>query len=179
MTASHRCISRLMAYAIVAVTLSQPGVAATLYNFAYHAQNGDVLSGQLTGTLQPDMNTVAIESVPNTAFNGDGVGGLGWLYSFTGGSDPVASLDGTVISWIACDSSDCGSRGDRSAVLGFGLGRLNASLVYGSHFEGYESWRWSLSVAPSDSVPEPNAMGLVGLGGAALAAWRRRQRGSL
>ena len=94
---------------VVAIASVRPAQAGLItYDFSYTLTGGDVFSGTLDGTLQADNNTVVISAITSAAFDGTSFPPLPYLNSFTasqgGVGDPLASLNGSVMDFIACNA---------------------------------------------------------------------------
>jgi hypothetical protein len=159
--------------AAFALLLAIPQAYATLFSFSYTTEQGQVLAGQLDGTLQSDNNTVFVNSILDFAtfngVNGPSLTYVGSAVQYMGlpVGLPTLSLDGTIMDLIAC-SSDCtnGFLFDTSGVFG---NALHISLE--GTFEAYNPVKWSMQAT---AVPAPATAGLLGLALVGLFGMRKK-----
>lgn len=172
-----------MLSAIAAVALAVSAAAShavTTYNFSYVAAGAGTLSGQLTGTLQADNNTVLVSSIVDFAsWNTVAGPSLPFVNTVSGmASSTVApglvTLDGSVMDIIACDSAGCGD-GFLFDTLGtlFGVPVYSSGHSFGARGELYSASSWSLSAA---TVPEPASWALMITGFGLVGSALRRRR---
>ena len=155
---------------------------AASWNFTYVTGVG-VLSGQLTGTLQGDNNTILISSVDAAAFNAVPGPSLPYVYSLTGfslgnlGAAPFTSIDGSVQDFLACLQSNCDAEGfyfDTSQI--FGRPDYTGGISFGQISSLYNQSNWSIVPATTGAVPEPSSWAMLIAGfGLVGAVARRRQ----
>jgi hypothetical protein len=181
---SSLCYS--VALATVATATLAPVASAATFNFSYTSSLGTI-TATVDGTLQPDNNRVFVSSISNTTFNGSPAPALPLTGSFasviSSGSvtgQAVLSLDGSVLDFAACDTTNCGSSG-------FGFSPPN---VVGNPFDlfasigGYGSVPLpggelfvitNYSLTP---VPEPaTVLGLLSVAGVGLLCKGRKLEG--
>ncbi len=177
----RRSCALSLAIAVVAlgIALAVPAKATlSTYDFSYTFNGGvDVLTGTLSGTLRPDNNTVVISAIASAAFDGVTGQALPYLNSLEGflsfpGFPPVASLNGSILDFIACTDASCsdGFLFDSQGVFSAGLPQVITGLSFGDvHDEIYDPARWNLT-----AVPEPGTIGLflTGLFGLVLTRGR-------
>ena len=168
--------------AIGLTILASPAQASRLYSFSYTVQSGQVLSGTLTGTAAGNVITV-------TGYNDDLTYGgtlLGWgtqtyvdalteIYSDPPVPGPAQlSFDGTVLNFIAGNTSDFGEYYFGFGDVGAGLNFYLFSDVGGSPVDVTETFttlNWQLQL-----IPEPGSVvALLGLGLGALASKVRKK----
>ena len=147
---------------------------AVTYNFDYTTVNGDVISGQLVGTLRADGDTIDATQMTQVAFNGTpGVvpGYLTSLSNFLNPSQPdnaVVSLSGSILDLLYCHTASCNS-GFLLDTENYSIPFVNSSADYGSLFEELNPNNFEI-----EAVPLP-ASALLLLGGiAALYPLRRK-----
>jgi hypothetical protein len=95
----------------MAAVLAATAADAATFNFHYRSSFNTV-SGQLTGTLQGDGNTLNVDSVVDFArVSGSPGPALPFVYSsdsFYGGSQPAfVTFDGSAMSLLACATEFC------------------------------------------------------------------------
>lgn len=169
----------LSAIAAVALAVSAAAShAVTTYNFSYVAGAG-TLSGQLTGTLQADNNTVIVSSIVDFAsWNTVAGPSLAFVNAVSGYPSTIApglvTLDGSVLDILACPSAGCGDGFlfDTSGNL-FGAAAYASGNSFGANFELYSPRNWSLSAA---TVPEPASWALMITGFGLVGSALRRRR---
>jgi PEP-CTERM motif len=171
----------LLTIAGMALALAATTAEAATFNFHYRS-GFNVVSGQLTGTLQGDANTLLVDSVVDFARVG-GVAGpaLPFVYSsdsFYGGSQPAfVTIDGSAMSLLACATEFCELDGfvfdttENLDVFPFFGGGGVFDRAAGDFFrEVLVPGNWSLA-----AVPEPGTwlMLVAGFGVVGIAARRR------
>ncbi len=162
---------------LAGLLLTQAANAGT-FRFTYASGLGHV-TGQLTGTVQPDGNTVTVDRVKDFV----AVGGTAlphFAYVTTGSTiygvptTPTASFDGSVLDFVACDDVFCGGQGvgfDPYTIAFEPIFTLYAAAFdYQQIQEPLVPGNWSLT-----AVPEPASWALM-LAGFALAGARLRRR---
>lgn len=172
----------LSAFALLA--LSAGGLQADILTFSYTMLSGDILAGQLEGTLQADNNTFVVDAViPPTTFDGNPGTPLSFIESaddFALGipSTPTVTVDGTFMDFIDCDSAACNdgfafAAGDAAATAAAGS-FFAAGPTYGHTNEPFiaADWQASVQVVPT---PEPEAILLL-LTVLGIAGYLRLQR---
>lgn len=151
-----------------------PPPPVTLFDFSYQLANGDILAGQLEGTLQADNNTIVVSSIPDfVTLNGVPgpslplVESVDEFYVAGSGLNPVVTLDGSFMDFIACnnliacDDALVFAVGNLVSVSFHGGDPLyQAGPSFGGTLEDYIQENWSITVVPE---PEAYAMMLVGL----------------
>jgi len=176
-------LSRIGIAAALAVTATN--APAATYNFHYRS-SFNVVSGQLTGDLQSDGNTLNVASIVDFArVNGANGPALPFVYSsdsFYGGSQPAfVTIDGSAMSLLACEAEFCPPE-----VSGFVFdttGNLDVFPFFGgagvfdkpgSEFfrETFVPGKWSLSAVPDADVW---IMLVVGFGLVGVLGRRRPQ----
>ncbi len=179
-----RNTQRMMAATMLGAAACLAGslACADTYDFTYTEAGGGVLSGELSGTLQGDGNTIAVSSIFNVTFNG----GAGPALPLQGSASGVLAggLPDPNAMFVSLNGSfmDIAALTDPSVSDGFlfaNLPTIGESLAtygpsYGNSYETFDASAWQLSAAP---VPEPATLGLSMVGLAAtLLARRRRPR---
>jgi len=169
---------------LMALLLSLPLAAqANLFNFSYTSSVG-TLTGQLSGTLQADNDTVQVSSILSAALNGKlgpALPDTGTYTAFynsgysTFDGQGLVSLSGNTMDFIASDASGVDGfvftpPGTFTSTEGYGAlgwyGNLGAT-------EPYNASNWSLTaVSP---VPEPSEIALLGIGFVGLGISRRKK----
>lgn len=149
---------------------------ATVYDLSYLTADGHALAARLTGTLQPDNNTVIVTSVADFArldgTPGDAlpfVDSASDVYSGATGVLPTLSLDGTHSDFVACETVVCNQGFVFVTANWIGLTFFNSSSDFGALFDVFDRTRYSLA------VPEPAnwALMVVGMGAVGFAMRRR------
>lgn len=148
------------------------------FDFTYVLKTGDVLTGCMAGTIQPDGNTVIVTSVTMAALNGVFGTALPFVDSVIeadGGpvGDPIVSFDGTVMDIVAADSPATldGFLFDGAGAV-FVVPAFVSGSTYGRANDLYNSDNWSLRLR---NVPDVGAtFGLFALACGSLLAARRR-----
>jgi hypothetical protein len=171
-------ITKFAAVAALAFSAASAQAVST-YNFSYASAFG-TLSGQLTGTLQADNNTIVVDSfVDFVTFNSVPGPSLTFVNSFSGFMSMIVepgyvSLDGTAMDLLTCTSAICND-GFLFIVnpVDPTQGTYSAGESFGADGEQFDAANWSIGLA---GVPEPASWALMvagfGLSGAAL---RRRR----
>ncbi len=184
---SMSSLIRLALTAGLSLGLAATTASAGTFNFSYTTSKGGVLTGQVTGILQADLNTVIVSSLLSTEFNGVSGPALPFLTSVSGfflssGLSPALSLDGSVMDFCAA-TAPCSSVGFLFAPAGIAASVpiYNATTFYGNAFEQFAPARWSMTAArlsdvSSPAVPEPASLLLMGTAMAALATLAHRRR---
>ncbi len=144
----------------------EPAAESTGFNFEYTYENGDILSGMMTGEIQEDGDTVIISAVTMPMFNGSPAPDIGFVDSWVGASEggndlrATVSFSGSTMDIIACDTSECDDGfGFDAAGVFFGVPLVTTTGDFGGALEEYNPANWSLS---AKSTPEPNT--LIALG---------------
>ena len=153
----------------IAVSAAQ----ATLFNFSYTLETGDVVSGMLDGTVQANGDDVVVSDIMGLRFNGASPGfDIGFVESFEELNfgpppelDPVVSFSGSFMDIIACETNFCAE----GFLLSTDSGEFGSSFT---GFEDYEPARWSLT---EKAVPEPAGLLLLGIGLVGLTTAARRR----
>ena len=176
----------------VLLGLALPSAHAAVLDFSYtRSTDNKVLAGQLSGTIQPDGNTVVVSSVLDFVTL-DGVAGpaLPFVYSTdfinfgTPNLLPVITFDGLFLDFIACDIANCAgvnaitfNAGNASAAnFGTNGAPFYASGgFFGPFGETFSATRWAVS-SPAQ-VPEPATTLLLLAGGSLLLFRSRRKTG--
>lgn len=160
--------------AMAVAPLAQAG--AVLFDFSYTLEGGQVLSGQLDGTVDgTDPNLVIVASISNPVFDGAPGPALPFILSVTdfflaNGALPTVSFDGTAMDLIACTDGGCsdGFAFDTSGI--FGAPTYSSGSSFGDTFEAYNPSAWSLT-----PIPLPAALPLM-VGALAVAGFAARRR---
>lgn len=153
----------LLTLAGMVAALAATSADAATFNFHYRS-SFNVVSGQLTGTLQGDANTLVVDSVVDFArVNGSDGPALPFVYSsdsFYGDSQPAfVTIDGSAMSLLACATEFCELDGfvfDTTENLDvfpfFGGGGVFDKP--GSEFfrETFVPENWSLSAVPDADI---------------------------
>lgn len=173
----------LMTLAGMAMALAATAADAATFNFHYRS-SFNVVSGQLTGTLQGNANTLLVDSIVDFArVNGNDGPALPFVYSsdsFYGGSQPAfVTIDGSAMSLLACATEFCELDGfvfdttENIDVFPF-FGGGGVFDKPGNEFfrETFDPGNWSLS-----AVPEAEAwmMFIAGFGAVGVRSRRRPQ----
>jgi hypothetical protein len=149
---------------------------AAVWNFSYQSSSV-LLAGQLEGTLQPDGNTVVISAIVGTpTVNGSPAVPLPFVNSYANYlisiiANPVVTLDGSAMDFLACTSGAC--------IDGFFFfadpgGSFGGGDSFGSVFEPFDANSWSLSL-----VPEPASWALMIAGFGLVGSAVRRRKAAL
>jgi len=176
--------------AALGLAFVMPQAEAALFNFSYTTEGGDVLAGQLDGTLQGDNNTVIVNSILDfVTFNGVNGASLASVRSEVAFSNeidfnnappgllPSVTLNGSVMDLTACEFSPCSD-----VAFGFFFWANTPIAVFPSSkfagsfshsLEEYNPDHWHLS--PVQAVPVPAAIWLFGSGLAGLFGMRRKR----
>ncbi len=167
----------------VCALMFAPYAGATEFQFTYDSAMG-VLSGELTGTLQSDGDTIDVTSIMDFAnFNGTAFKSLTQVESIeqsNGSSSPPATvtLDGSVLDIVA-SSSDFNDQFifDSKGLNPHGFGEFfdvnqggNSNILA---FEQIDPSKWSVQAV---AVPEPATLSLFGLGLAGIGFSRLRRK---
>lgn len=179
----HRLIPLFLAALCLATNLAR----GTVFTFSYAFGDGLTASGSLTGT----QNGQFVDNVSDVSlfFNGVAVPGSIFASQFDGPtfsylSGPVVSFDALQNNFVFSNSDF--ANGDLSADSFFYI--LNASVAddtavassvplgfFGSQDLPTVSRSWSLTAAPSGSVPDEGATcALLGMAMAGMVWWRRK-----
>jgi len=170
--------------AALGLAFVMPQAEAALFNFSYTSEGGDVLAGQLDGTLQGDNNTVIVNSILDFAtFNGVNGASLpsvrsevDFLFDIPG-LLPSVTLNGSVMDLITCEFSNCSGVGfgfffwANTPIAAFPSSKFGSAFV--PALEEYNPDHWHLS--PVQAVPVPAAIWLFGSGLAGLFGMRRKR----
>lgn len=172
-----------MKHFIAACAVSCAGLVASVadaatFAFSFTDLSGGVLSGQLTGTIDPaDSNAVVVSSVFDVAYNGVAGPLLPVIQSAStflnvANTDPVLSFDGTNMDFTACADATCfNGFAFIGSVQGSGTNLMSSGPNYGGNYEAFDTANWTMT-----AVPLP-ASGLVLLGAlASFGAMRRRAK---
>lgn len=159
-----------------------PQAEASLFNFSYTLAGGDVIAGQVDGTLQADNNTLVINSVLDFAtFNGvDGpslpfVASVDTFINITPGLSPTLTLDGSFMDFIACTDGSCNdglsfnAGNSFSLLVAGGTPVYNSGAAFGNTLEPFNTANWNIQ-----AVPTPAAIWLLGSGLIGLFGMRKK-----
>ena len=143
---------------------------AASFNWTYENEFGEVYTGTLEGTVQPDGNTVEIFKVENTKLDGTLLPATPFVVKDSTGLTPaIVSFDGSLMDFLACPDSACSE--------GFSFGGVpisfKASSVYGGGIANDETFSaafWQLQ-----TVPEPTSV-LGILAGSTIASLLARKK---
>lgn len=149
---------------------------------------GGTFSGRIDGTLQPDNNTVFVNSVGPISFNGSPIpetfNAIGsattFIISNVIGGQGVISFDGTVIDVVGRTDATCAAPCGGVAPgapnnVAFALIQLNPSPPPTAVSEIFDVQNWSLTAV---ALPAPSALALFAVAGAGLLVARRRSAAS-
>lgn len=173
----------LLTAAAMALALGSSAAEAATFNFRYQS-SFNLVSGQLTGTLQGDGNTVFVDSIVDVARVNNVPGpALPFVYSsdsFYGGSQPAfVTFDGSAMSLLACATEFCDLDGfafdttENLDVFPFFGGGGVFDRPEGDFFrEVFAPANWSLAAVPE---PETWLMLVAGFGLVGIIARRRPQ----
>jgi hypothetical protein len=163
---------------LLGASASQAAVLAFSYN---EAPGGPVLSGILTGDLQPDGNTFLVTAVGPAYLDGVQGADLPLVYSpdnylgIDSAAVPTVTLDGTFMDLLACANNQCVgdgilfASGDQASA---GSPTFEGGGTYGGGIIAtYDPSQWSATLDP---VPEPGTLGLGLTAGLALLVWKKR-----
>lgn len=169
--------------AALATALWVPAAQAALFDFSFRLAGGDILAGQLEGTLQADNNRIIVDAFLDfVTFNGAPQVALPFVQSLdvvfggvSGPLDPIVTLDGSFMDIVACNSANCGDDGFGFAVgnafaAGSGFPIYISGSTFGNANEPYSQPNWSLT-----GVPLPATLPLLLIGAVGLAFSRRRR----
>ena len=154
-----------------------------MFNFSYTLAGGDVIAGQVDGTLQADNNTLVVNSVLDFAtFNGVDGPSLPFVVStdtFTGLTpnflSPTLTLDGSFMDFIACTDGSCNDGfsfnvgNSFSLLAGGGTPLYNSGATFGDKIEPFNTANWNIQ-----AVPTPAAIWLLGSGLIGLFGMRKK-----
>lgn len=173
----------ILAVAACAATLCATSASAGTFDLTY-ASPGGTLSAVIEGTLQGDNNTVIVTGIQDFA-SFEGVAGPSlpffdaWdeYYGLASGIDPVLTLDGSFLDFIACTTVNCID--GFGFFVGNGFGGIagdsySSSPAFGGVTAPFDVASYSLTsqLAP---VPLPASAVLLLSGIGAVAAFRRRR----
>jgi len=177
-----------LATALMAMLLSIPLAAqASLFNFSFTDFVGNVLSGQLSGTLLSDNDTVQVSSILSAALNGNpgpALPNTGTFtayfnnYGFNGPFDGqgLVSFSASTMDFVACDAGCADGFAFTPSALFGGNHDTESGFFGGGDFVTYTLFNasdWSLTaVSP---VPEPSEIALLGIGFVGLGISRRKK----
>lgn len=161
-----------------------PQAEASLFNFSYTLAGGDVIAGQVDGTLQADNNTLVVNSVLDFAtFNGvDGpslpfVSSTDTFLGVTPGLSPTLTLDGSFLDFVTCTDAACSDGFSFNAGNAFalifagGVPVYNSGTSFGNGIEPFNIANWNIQAA---AVPTPAAIWLLGSGLLGLFGMRKK-----
>jgi hypothetical protein len=168
--------------AILVLSTAAPVLRADSFGFTYTTASGTVIAGNLSGTLQPDANTILVSGLLSS-LTVDGVsyftpvftGSYAAFWSLPGGPFvPTVTLDGTHMDLLACGDLTCS--GATPYALIFQSTAFSSTLasfrdVSPGGTETFNPQNWS--IAP---VPEPSTMWMFAIGAAAILLNRNRLR---
>lgn len=178
-------MKKTLAAALLGFACVTPQAEAALFNFSYVA-NAGTLTGILDGVLQPDGNTVVVNSIQDfAAFNGtlfpafisavspDAIAGLNLS------ALPKVTFDGSLMDILASFSGGLGSFrfavNDSASLLVGGADTFILHPPQGSGVpETFVAANWSLTPFIARAVPVPATLPLLAIGSAALVARRRK-----
>lgn len=170
----------------LAFTAQQQASASTFdFSYAYNDGVGDTgtIAGVINGTLQPDNNTVIVNSIQNLTLNGTPESALLFssssdvYYVYSTGLLPTTTLNGSFMDMFACDipgvctsflEFDFGNNLATSTSPNFTIS-LPGTLYSGTFVQA----DWSMNAVTS--VPVPAALPLLAVGGLAFG-WQRRRK---
>ncbi len=171
---------RIVGMSLALATLVATGAAqAALFDFRYDLGGSyGVITGEVSGVLQPDNNTVVVTGVLATAYNNIPGPVLPYLNSFTdlqlhNGALPRFTLDGSVTDICAGTDPQCQIDGFLFApagLPGYPVALAEGGPHYGAILVTYDPANWSMT----EVLPEPASLALLPVGLAGMAFARRR-----
>ncbi len=161
----------------------EPAAESTGFNFSYTYENGDILSGMMTGEIQEDGDTVIISAVTMPMFNGSPAPDIGFVESFVESNtgiegSPTVSFSGSTMDIIACNNKTPCNDGFAFDGTGFveGFPTFQGNVSFGDVLEEYNPANWSLSAKSTPTTPEPNTLIALGFIGSGLFLNKRLSR---
>ncbi|MEM6904784.1 MAG: VPLPA-CTERM sorting domain-containing protein [Pseudomonadota bacterium] len=171
----------LIKYAVAAgLALSASTAHAVVFDLSYTLESGQVLTADIEGILQGDMNTVIVSGVTNAALDGVLGAEIVVVNSFSdvfigSTAPPVLTLDGTALDFVAFDAAEFDGFSFDTVALQFGSPLFTSGSSYGATRDLYNPANYSLTAA-SATIPIPATAWLMIAALGALGAARRAAR---
>lgn len=163
---------------LLALIFLKPQAEASLFNYSYTNSNDTIITGVLDGVLQTDNNLVFVSSMLDfVSINSIPGPSLSTVDSFSnyflgsGGLPAIVSLDGSLMDFIAVDST--GSEAfsfDSVGYLSAGIPQYMSTVAFDDiPAEAYNQANWQLT-----PIPEPPTLPLIAFCVLSALAWQLR-----
>jgi hypothetical protein len=163
-------LSGVAAAAALAIsTFVAASAQAEVFDFSYTFGNGQVGTGVVEGTVQPDGNTIDIDTVDSFTTNGQSIDPAVAATDIAGPPPAIATFDGSFMDFLIVNPAR--SRG-LVLISSEQLAQIYPPVGLPTQ-ETYDPARWSITEA---AVPEPETWAMMGLGFAGIGALAYRAR---